>query len=345
MIVVIIAGGSGTRLWPLSTVDYPKHLLRLTNERSLLQNTYDRVKDLADDIFVIPEESHVKHVYEQLPGVPKKNILVEPARRGTASCVVWALSEIKKRKYANQSIFFLWADHLIRDKRGFQAAVRQADELAEKLDKLVWLGVEPTYPSTGFGYIKKGERLANGFKNVYELEKYVEKPDHETAEAYFETGDYLWNMGYIMGTLSTFEREINKYAPKLAKDYKRLLKASDPRQIYLSLEPDAIDYALSEKVLDAVVVPGAFDWVDIGSFHDLYGVSHQDESGNHIKGDNVELDSVSNSFVRNEQNTPVVVIGLDNVAVISTENGILVTNKNYAQKVGDIAKKIQNNKQ
>ena len=341
MIVVIIAGGSGTRLWPLSTVDYPKHLLKLTNERSLLQNTYDRVKDLADDFFVIPEASHAQYVYEQLPEVPKNNVLVEPARRGTASCVIWALSEVKKRKLPNQAVLFLWADHLIRDKRGFQNAVKQADELAQKFEKLVFMGVEPTYPSTGFGYIKKGERLANGFKTVYELEKFVEKPDYDTAEAYFESGEYLWNMGYLVGTLSTFERDMKEYAKRLWNDYERLVEAGNVPKIYESLEPEAIDTALSEHVPDALVVPGAFDWVDLGSFHDLHSVSHQDRAGNHVSGDNVELDNVTNSYVRNEQGVPVVVIGLDNVAVVSTEDGILVTNKNYAQKVGDISKKIQ----
>lgn len=343
MIVVIIAGGSGTRLWPLSTVNYPKHLLKLTNERSLLQNTYDRVGELADEVFVVPEASHAEHVYDQLPAVPKKNILVEPARRGTASCVIWALSEIKKREYSNQTILFLWADHLIRDKRGFCAAVRQADELAEKLEKLVFMGVEPTYPSTGFGYIKKGERLANGFKNVHELEKFVEKPDYDTAEAYFESGEYLWNMGYLIGTLSTFERDIEGYAPRLWEDYQKLLAADKVQKIYESLEPEAIDTALSEKVPDALVVPGTFDWADVGSFQDLHSISHQDRDGNHLKGEKIELENVSNSYVRNEGATPVVVIGLDNIAVVSTENGILITNKNYAQKVGDIAKKLQRN--
>lgn len=342
MIVVIIAGGSGTRLWPLSTVNYPKHLLKLTNERSLVQNTFDRVEEFANEIFVVSEASHVQHIYNQLPEISKKNILVEPARRGTASCVIWALSEIKKRKHENQSILFLWADHLIRDKRGFQAAVKQVDELAEKLEKLVFMGVEPTYPSTGFGYIKKGERLSNGFRTVYELEKFVEKPDFETAEAYYESGEYLWNMGYIAGTLSTFERDIKDYSPRLDRDYNRLLSAKNPSKVYLTLESEAIDYALFEKVQDALVVPGSFDWVDVGSFQDLHGISHQDRDGNHIKGENVELDSVTNSYVRNEQESPVVVIGLDNIAVVSTKNGVLITNKNYAQKVGDIAKKLQN---
>jgi mannose-1-phosphate guanylyltransferase len=344
MIVVIIAGGSGTRLWPLSTHYYPKHLLTLMGSRSLVQNTYDRVKNLTDDIFVVSEASHIKHVYEQLPEIPKKNTLVEPARRGTASCVILSLSEIKKRKFEDQPILFLWADHLIRDKQGFISSAKQAAKLADAHKQLVFMGVEPTYPSTGFGYIQKGERQDNGIKNVFKLEQFVEKPDRVKAEHYFESGEYLWNTGYLTGTLHTFERELEEHSPRLWSDYQKLLESKTPNKPYMDFESEAIDTALSEHVPDALVVPGTFDWVDVGSFNDLHGISFQDEDGNHIKGENIEMEHVSNSYVRNEQELPVAVIGLDNVAVIATENGILITNKTYAQKVGDIAKRLQGSK-
>jgi mannose-1-phosphate guanylyltransferase len=341
MIVVIIAGGSGTRLWPLSTHNYPKHLLTLMGNRSLVQNTYDRVKNLTDNIFVVSEASHIKHVYEQLKDVPKKNILVEPARRGTASCVILALSEIKKRKFANQPILFLWADHLIRDKQGFIVSAKQAAKLAENHQQLVFMGVEPTYPSTGFGYIQKGERQDNGIKNVFKLEQFVEKPDKKTAEHYFESGEYLWNTGYLTGTIETFECELKEHSPRLWNNYQKLLETKKPEKVYMDFESEPIDTALSEHVPDALLVPGGFDWVDVGSFNDLHGISFQDDDGNHIKGDNIEMERVSNSYIRNEQELPVAVIGLDNVAVIATENGILVTNQTYAQKVGDVSKKLQ----
>src|ERR1039458_3162613 len=187
MIVVIIAGGSGTRLWPLSTHDYPKHLLRLTNDRSLLQNTYARVEKLTEPgrIFVVSEASHANHVIEQLPEVPKDNILIEPARRGTASCFLLALNVIKKRGLEDQAIFFLLADNVIRDHGVFSTPAAQAAELAEKIHKMVYIGVEPTFASTGLGYMEKGDRLQNGFKNVFELNKFVEKPDHATGPDYF----------------------------------------------------------------------------------------------------------------------------------------------------------------
>lgn len=341
MIVVVIAGGSGTRLWPLSTHDQPKHLLKLTNERSLLQNTYDRVSELSQDIFVVPEASHAGEVYEQLPEVPKQNFLVEPARRGTASCVILALSQIKKAGLSNQAILFLWGDHLIRDRQGFARAARQVADLAEATKKLVFLGVEPTYPSTGFGYIHKGDSINNGFKNAYELKQFVEKPDKERAEHFFESGEYLWNMGYLTGTLETFEREIQEHAARLWGDYQQLLESDDPKKIYMDFEGEAIDTALSEHVPDALVVPGTFDWIDIGSFQDLHGVSHQDEKGNHIKGAQVMIEHTSNSYIQNEKDTPLAVVGLDNIVVVVNGNGILVANKNYAQAVGDVAKKVQ----
>ena len=343
MIVIIIAGGSGTRLWPLSTHDYPKHLLKLTNERSLLQNTYDRVKALSKETFVITEKSHSKFVIKQLPDLPRKNFLIEPARRGTASCFVLALSELRRRGLKNQAVLFLWADHLISDTKSFQQSASHAAELAETYDKLVFTGVKPTYASTGFGYIKMGKKI----KSAYELDQFVEKPNKQTAQKYLKSKKYLWNTGYLTGMLEIFERELREHAPRLWNDYRKLSKTRLPmnrRKLYLDFVSEAIDTALSEHVPDALVVPGDFDWADVGSFHDLHDVSKHDETGNHISGKNVELENVKDSYVRNESETPVAVIGVDNVAVIATENGILVTNKADAQKVGDISKRLQEEK-
>ena len=262
MIVVIIAGGSGTRLWPLSTPEYPKHLLSLTNERSLLQNTFERVKKLTptDHIFVISEASHSDHVVNQLPDVPRENIVIEPGRRGTASCFLLAMRAIKERQFEDQAIFFVWADHVIRDHAGFKLTAMLAGELAEQKQKMVFVGVEPTYPSTGFGYMEKGERLENGYKTAFELVRFVEKPDHNTAVKYFKSGKYLWNTGYLMTTGSTLEREIQEYNEPLWNDYQKLLASTDVDKAYLELENKVIEYELSEKVQGALVVSCTFDW-------------------------------------------------------------------------------------
>ena len=343
MIVVIIAGGSGTRLWPLSTPSFPKHLISLTNEDSLLQNTFNRVKDLApaDHIFVVSEASHAQYVKEQLSELSEENILIEPGRRGTASCFLFAMRTIRKRNLDDQGVFFLWADNVIRDRTGFAGTAALAAELAEDKQKMVFIGVEPAYPSTGLGYMKKGERINNGYKNVFKLEKFVEKPDHSTAVAYFKSGDYLWNTGYLMATLSTLEREIEANAPDTWQNYQSLLESEDVDATYLDFESATIDRALSEKLNDALVIPGAFDWLDVGSFGDLHEVNESDETGNHIRGDHIHQDEVENAYIRNEEDKPMVVIGLDNVAIVNTPHGILVARKDLAQRVGDISKRFQ----
>lgn len=343
MITVIIAGGSGTRLWPLSTKDYPKHLLSLTNENSLLQNTVERMRRVAkqDHIYVITESSHSKHVLDQLKGLSKDNILIEPGRRGTASCVLMGLVKIKNSKLPkDEPIIFLWADHLIRDNEGFAATALRAGELSKSENKLVFVGVEPTYPATGFNYMQK-DGAVEGWFNTFNLERFTEKPNKKTAEMYLSSGKYLWNSGYLVGSLNVFENNMKNFAPELYTDYNRLVASNDINETYLSLTNQTIDSALSEKVNDGLIMPGTFDWVDVGSFSDLHAVSITDDNGNHTRGDGIELDNTTNSYIRNEDTEPVAVIGLDNIVVVNTPNGVLVANKNYSQKVGDIAKRIQ----
>jgi len=342
MIVVIIAGGSGTRLWPLSTYEYPKHLLSLTNDRSLLQNTIERAAGLTstDKVFVIPETSHAEHVRSQIKEITEENIIIEPARRGTASCFLLGLREIKRRGMAKEPILFLWADHLIRDNNGFMATILKAGNIAEDESKLVFIGVKPTYPSTGFGYMECDGKLKS-WPGAFNLASFKEKPDKKTAEEYFRKGNYYWNTGYLVGTLEVFEREIQKRSQRLWSDYQKLISTQNITETYLEFESEPIDTALSEKIEDGVLVPGTFDWADLGSFKDLHEISAQDDNGNHVKGDSVELASTTNSYIRNDTELPVAVIGLDNVVVVTTTSGILVTNKNYAQKVGEVAKKLQ----
>ncbi len=344
MIVVIIAGGSGTRLWPLSTPNFPKHLLSLTNQDSLLQNTFNRVKELAqvDHIFVVSEASHAHHVAEQLPEIPKSNVLVEPGRRGTASCFLLAMHAIRTSGLEDQAVFFLWADNVIRDRTGFMGTAALAAELAEKQQKMVFIGAEPTYPSVGLGYLHKGDRLPNGYKNAYVLTQFVEKPDHKTAVKYVRSGNYLWNTGYLMATCATLEREIEANSPELLQNYQALFANSDTKATYLGFESTAIDTALSEKLTDALVVTGTFDWLDVGSFQDLHEVNESDERGNHFRGKHIYEDEVENAYVRNDEDKPVVVIGLDNVVVINSPNGLLVARKDLSQKVKDAVNRMEN---
>jgi mannose-1-phosphate guanylyltransferase/mannose-6-phosphate isomerase len=343
MITVIIAGGSGTRLWPLSTPDYPKHLLKPLDDRSLLQHTYDRAKKLTDKVFVITDNSHVQHVADQLPELQVgETILSEPGRRGTASCIVYALAHIVQKHDASEPVIFMHADHLIRDTQSFVRSVKYAMANSKDRGRIVLLGVEPTYPATGFGYIERGEDVATDDRqSIFAVESFKEKPDIATANKYVVSGRYLWNMGYFAAPIEVFVQEMQKYAPHMHENMQKLIDAPDEKraETYLAFEEETIDIALIEKVKELFVVPGAFDWMDIGSYTDLHAASPVDDDGNYMKG-NVGFTDVNGSYIVNQTETPVAVIGLDNVVVINTPEGILVASKAQGQKIKDVAKQL-----
>ena len=341
MIVVIIAGGSGTRLWPLSTPDYPKHLLKIDgDDASLLQTTYRRAKRLTDRIYVVSEAGHIDHVKSQLSELPPEAFIVEPARRGTASCIVASLIHVSRQTDPDEPVAFLSADHYVRDIDGFVHSIKVASEASREYGRIVLVGVEPSYPATGFGYIKKAG-LIDEQTFVFNVDSFQEKPDHTTALAFLSSGKYLWNCGYFVGSVNTFKNAMQQYAPALFDNYQRLEAANDETytETYLSFETIAIDYALSEKVPNLLVVPAAFDWMDIGSFGDLHKAVNSDDHGNHVYG-RVQTEEVANSLIQNYEAKPVAVIGLNNVVVINTPNGILVARKDLSQKVGDVSKRF-----
>ena len=342
MIVCIVAGGSGTRLWPISTSDYPKHLIKVnSDEKSLLQNTYERARRLSDKIYVVTEDGHAHHIREQIADLPKENFIVEPDRRGTASCTVAALAYISKRHGKDEPVAIISADHLVRDMVGFTHSLKVAAAASYTQKRIVMIGIEPDYPSTGFGYIKKS-KVFDENSLLYEVDSFKEKPDYNTALKYVRSGRYLWNCSYLVGSVNTILDRMKRFAPYLVEDYERLLNAKNKQEyneIYLGFETNSIDYALLDFVDDLMVVPASFDWMDLGSFGDLHKAVGGDVNGNYTRGD-VELDGVENSYIENNGDVPVAVIGLDNVVVINTKDGILVARKDLGQKVGEIAKKI-----
>lgn len=344
MITVIIAGGSGTRLWPLSTSDYPKHLLKLVGERTLLQSAYDRAVRVGDTVYVVTEASHAHHVKDQLSELPEENFLIEPGRRGTGNCIVFALDVIGRRHDRDEPIAFVHSDHHIRDIDGYARSLNIAAEASVSSNKVTLIGIEPTFPATGFGYIERDGEV--GDTGAFSIESFKEKPDFETAKQYVNAGNYLWNCGYFVGSVNTFLSEIKRVAPGLQASFDTLSAVAEPlgqeyNDAYLSFEDLVIDYELAEKSDNLAVVPANFDWMDIGSFKDLHEANVSDEAGNFFKGGAIYDDELENVYIQNEEEKPVVVIGLDNIVVINTPNGILVARKDLSQKVKDAVAKIK----
>lgn len=345
MITVIIAGGSGTRLWPLSTSDYPKHLLKLVDDKSLLQTAFDRAKAAGDTTYVVTEAGHAAHVKDQLPELAEDNFLIEPGRRGTGNCIIFALDVIARRHDKSEPIAFVHSDHHVRDTEGYVRTIQTAAEASAKSGRITLIGIEPTYPATGFGYIERDGEIDSA-EDAYNIQSFKEKPDFDTAKKYMQAGNYLWNCGYFIGSVDTFMREIEKVSPELTQNFNALASTGEPmddeyNKTYLDFDDQVIDYALSEKSTNLAVVPATFDWMDLGSFKDLHGIVDKDESGNYFYGDELYPVDVENVFVRNEETKPIAVIGLDNVVVVNTPDGILIARKDLSHRTGEVAKQIQ----
>jgi mannose-1-phosphate guanylyltransferase/mannose-6-phosphate isomerase len=347
MITVIIAGGSGTRLWPLSTSDYPKHLLNLTGDRTLLQMAYDRAKNVGDKIYIVTEQSHSDHVKSQLPDLPETAVLIEPGRRGTAHCIVMALDVIARTGNRDEPIAFIHSDHYVRDVEGFARSIHLAGKVSSDRNEITLVGIEPTFPATGFGYIER-DGVIDDESGAHRVASFKEKPDYDTARQFLDSGNYLWNCGYFVGSVNTFWNEINISAPDLQNSVNALRSvenypSDDYNNTYISLDTQIIDYALSERSPNLAVVSATFDWMDIGSFKDLHDVVDRDESGNYMRGEAIHAIDVENVYIRNEEAKPIAVIGLDNVVVVNTPNGILVARKDVSHRTGEVAKKLSEN--
>ena len=341
MIVVIIAGGSGTRLWPLSQGAHPKHLLALMNERSLLQNTYDRAVGMADEIFIATEASHATEVRAQLPQLPLGNVLVEPGRRGTASVIAMVLAQLKKRFGIDETIVFLHADHHIVNTELFCQTVKAAAKASMQKNSIALIGLKPTYPATGFGYIETGTVLGKITDiSFFKVNSFKEKPAHEIATKYIDDGNYLWNLGLFTASIRVFEEAMKNSAPELYEAYSKLseLHTKELEQYYMSMPSQAIDTALIEKTKALIVLPGTFDWADIGSFFDLHNILKNSE-GNVVEG-NIQMIDCEDSMIHGTDK-PIIAIGLSGIVVVDTPEGLLVCSKEQSQLVGDLVKKLK----
>lgn len=339
---VILAGGTGTRLWPLSRVLHPKQILNLTGDCSLLQATTKRVADLAGILppLVVVGEAQRFMTKSQLDelGLEPLSILLEPLGRNTAPAICAAVLYSLLQDNEETVLLVLPSDHLIRDSRAFAAAVAEAAALAVD-GHLVTFGIKPTAPETGYGYIEKGEG--------HTVASFVEKPDAPTARRYLEQGNYFWNSGMFAFTAETFVAEMKKHAPQIYDAMHKSVEKGRTDGIFFRLDEeamaecpsDSIDYALMEKSDRVAVVPADLGWSDIGSWQALWEISEKDEAGNVVQG-NVMLEEVTNSLIRSEHRL-VAAVGLEDVLVVETADAVLVAPLARSQDVKKIVNRLK----
>ncbi|MDP5143065.1 mannose-1-phosphate guanylyltransferase/mannose-6-phosphate isomerase [Rheinheimera baltica] len=341
---VIMAGGTGSRLWPLSRDLMPKQFLKLDGKQTMLQATVQRLRDVdALPPLVICNEEHRFIAAEQLRQIQQldHNIILEPAGRNTAPAIALAaLTAVKKG--TDPLLLVLAADHVIADTTAFTVAVQQAAIFAAD-NKLVTFGIVPTAAETGYGYIKRG--TATG--SAYAVSQFVEKPNLVTAQSYLASGEYYWNSGMFMFKASVFLAELKQHRPDIYTACELAMAEVDPdldfirvnKEAFIACPDDSIDYAVMEKTADAVVVPLDAGWSDVGAWSSLWDISDKDANGNVHQGDVLTVNS-SNNYVFAETSL-VATVGLDNVVVVQTKDAVLVAAKDKVQDVKAIVQQLK----
>lgn len=351
MIPVIMSGGSGTRLWPLSRKNRPKQFISLINHRSLFQNTLDRLRSLELRIkpVVVCNEDHRFMVADQLQETwaATSTIILEPVGRNTAPAIALASLAAVKEHGHEAVLLVLAADHHIVDADGFCNVLANAKGLADA-GMMVTFGIVPRHPETGYGYIKAGDKVPENLVNASIVERFVEKPDYETAEQYVDSGDYYWNSGMFMFKAGRFLEELGRYRPEIldvcTEAYNKAQRDLDfmriPHEIFVNCPQDSIDYAVMEKTDKAVVVPLNVGWSDVGAWSALWELGVQDGDGNVLHGDVWQINSRGSYF--HAEKKMIAAVGVKDVVVVETADGVMVADRNQVQDIKIIVDLLKN---
>lgn len=335
---VIMAGGRGERFWPAGRVGRPKQMLNLTGGKTMIEETVQRLFPLIapERLFVITNTAYVKELQSLLP-IPAANVIGEPEGRDTAPCVALATALVRRRD-PDATMILLPADHVIRPAKLFQETLKTAAVQAQT-GALLTLGITPTGPATGYGYLHLGETVSNGVHKVLEFK---EKPDAATAETFFRDGNYRWNSGMFVWRCDAVSAAFAKYAPGLASKLEAWADGADFTEDFAGCEKISIDYAVMEKAENVLACDVSFYWNDLGSWSSLKSVLPLDEAGNSVQGRVVTLDAANNVLVSDEE-TLIGVIGIHDIAVVKSGNGILVCPLSEEQKVKRLVGKLPGN--
>lgn len=352
MYAVIMAGGKGARFWPRSREAMPKHLLDILCEKTIIQQTVDRIKTLIPpaNIFIVTGKSHADEVVRQLPEVPGENILVEPVGRNTAPCIGLAAIAVKQKEPEGVMVV-LPSDHMISDEPSFLEHISAAAEMAQMGEYLLTIGIKPTAPETGYGYIEKGEEISTvRNKPVYKVKAIREKPDAETARKFLKRGRFLWNSGMFVWRASVIKDAIEKYLPDIHKELQKIEKAFGSKRknkviesSYRAMTGISIDYGVMEKARNVLVIPGDFGWSDVGSWDALWDISEKDADGNVVKCPFIGINA-ANSLVHSSKKL-VALVGVEDLLVVETDDALLICKRGASQDVKRVVDRLTENEQ
>lgn len=347
-VALIMAGGRGERFWPKSRQSLPKQFLNIVGQKSMLQQTVERINPLipTERVFISTGADYFNLVRQQLPDLPPENIIVEPVGRDTAPCIGLATLFVEKR-FPDSVMAVLPADHLILDTQKFLGCLRAAADFARRGDNIVTLGIKPDRPETGYGYIHVGSpEIIGESYSIHRVNAFKEKPDRAVAEAYMSTGEYLWNSGMFVWRLDTIKGLIKEHLPEVHNILGNIKEALDSNELNLVLEKEfcrmpkiSVDYGIMEKADRVYVIPGDFGWDDVGGWLALSRVTGADECGNIVSCTHVGIDT--KNCIIDSNGKLVVTIGLEDVVVVNTDDVVFVCHKD---KVGDLKQVINHMK-
>jgi mannose-1-phosphate guanylyltransferase len=355
--VIIMAGGRGERFWPLSREKTPKQLLSLLGKKSFLQEAVERVLPIvpAKNIFIITNEAQLPEVKKQLPKIPKANLIAEPIGRDTCAAVTLGAALVGARSTTGV-MAVLPADHVIPDAKKFQQVLSDAFDVAAQGQAIVTIGIKPTEPATGYGYIHVGQELPTppGAKKTkttfFKTEKFVEKPDFQRALDYVNSGQYRWNAGMFVWSFITVTNGLEKHQPEMFAACQRWFKvANNPARLakilakeYPDIKKISIDYALMEKAQNVICADGDFEWDDLGAWNALARHLKADAEGNCAVADFIHVDAARNIIydARTKNKTPIAVVGLRDSILVQTDDAVLLAHKSQAQKVKELVRKL-----
>jgi len=350
MYAVIMAGGRGTRFWPRSRERKPKHLLDIVSKRTIIQETFDRIKSLIppENILIVTGKKHARELIKQLPEIPVQNIIIEPVGKNTAACIGLAALHIQKR-VPDDVMIALPSDHAIGDSRKYLEVISAAAKVADQEGGLVTIGIKPSGPETGFGYLEGGDSLRRvAGEEVFRVKSIREKPDLLKARKFMQSGNFYWNSGMFIWKASTIMNEINRFLPELHLGLMKIKESlGTPKEkaivpkVYKGLKSISIDYGVMEKADNVLMLTGDFGWSDVGSWDALWEISAKDNQGNVITGGSSAIFTDTQGALVYSPKKLIALVGVRDLIIVETKDALLICKKGRSQDVKKVVDTLE----